>query len=297
MNKNTGLNDARAAKKDEFYTQLSDIENELKHYAERFRGKVVYSNCDNWRKSQFVKYFKGHFHELGLKRYVATCYGRKDLFAHSEALWYEYDGVEECHGELKGDGDFRSFECVERLKQADIVVTNPPFSLFREFVGLLKKLMKDFLIIGNVNAVTYKDVFEMIKDNEIWLGYGFKGGATHFASDYEDTATAGDHREGMIRVSGVEWFTNMDTTKRHEPLTLCRKYAPENYPRCDDYDAINVDKTSDIPMDYDGVMGVPITFLDKFCPEQFEIVGRSSPTVNGKMLYQRIFIRKRHNIV
>lgn len=211
---------------------------------------------------------------------------------------------------LEGDGDFRSEECIELLKEADIVVTNPPFSLFREYMRQLVEYDKKFLIIGNQNAITYKEIFPLIKENKMWLGYGFKGGAAHFYSVYEDTATASDHREGMIRVSGVMWFTNLDHSKRHEKLFLYKTYTPEEYPKYDNYDAINVNKTSDIPCDYDGAIGVPITFLDKYNPEQFEIIGASEsegkgfscglwnssmraaqPMVHGRRLYKRLFIK------
>ena len=213
---------------------------------------------------------------------------------------------------LKGNGDFRSKECIELLKEADIVVTNPPFSLFREYVAQLMKYKKKFLIIGHQNAVKYKEIFPLIKNNEIWLGYGFKGGATHFVSPYEDVATAGDHKEGMIRVSGVHWFTNLEHKKRNEELVLWKNYSQEEYPTYDNYDAINVDATNNIPCDYDGIMGVPITFLDKYNPNQFEIIWTTdrggdgklehlkkkhdrfdAPVVNGKGLYTRIFIRKK----
>ena len=304
MNKNTELNAAKAAKKDEFYTQLSDIEEQLKHYTEHFRGKAVYSNCDDWRKSQFVKYFKDHFHELGLKKYIATCYGRKDLFAHGEALWYEYDGTEEQHGELEGDGDFRSLECAAYLKQCDIIVTNPPFSLFREFVEILKAYRKGFLIIGHLNAVTYKEVFPMIKDNKMWMGPSIYGGEREFGTpkDYPLMAVGwriDEQGRKFIRVKGVRWFTNLNYAKCHEPLILCRNYTPEAYPHYDNYDAIEVGHTKDIPMDYDGVMGVPITFLDKWCPEQFEVVDADgwgvcpSFRLNGRQTYRRILIRRK----
>lgn len=213
---------------------------------------------------------------------------------------------------LKGDGDFRSPECIELLKEADIVVTNPPFSLFREYVTQLVENDKKFIIVGHQNAITYKEIFKLIKENQIWLGFGFKGGAGHFFSTYEDTATAGDHKKGMIRVSGVNWFTNLDINKRHEDLILYKTYTPEEYPKYDNYDAINVNKTADIPMDYAGVMGVPITFLDKYNPEQFEMLGLSASAgydkdvvgipflgqrdaraaINGKTVYARILIRK-----
>ncbi len=200
---------------------------------------------------------------------------------------------------LNGNGDFRSKECIELLKEADIVVTNPPFSLFREYVAQLIQYEKKFVIVGHQNAITYKEIFPLIKDNKIWLGYGFKGGAAHFYSIYEDVATAGNHKTGMIRVSGVNWFTNLEISKRHEMLDLYKVYSPDEYPHYDNYDAINVDKTSDIPLGYDGVMGVPITFLDKYNPEQFEIVkfrkGNDDKdlSINGKCPYFRILIRKK----
>ena len=285
---NTNLHQALKQKKDEFYTQLCDIENELCHYREHFKGKTVLCNCDDPRVSNFSVYFVLNFKALGLKRLITTCYknNEPDIFSLNEcerAVYAIYDGIPECNSiedakqipykEFEySDGDFRSAECVELLKQADIVVTNPPFSLFREYIAQLFKYDKKFLIIGNQNAITYKEVFPMIKENKMWLGFGFKGGAGHFMSNYEDTATAGDHRKGMIRVSGVTWFTNLDISKRHEDIILYKHYSPELYPKYDNYDAINIDKTSDIPVDYDGVMGVPITFLDKYNPEQFEIV-------------------------
>ena len=288
MASNTNLHQALKQKKDEFYTQLCDIENELCHYREHFKGKTVLCNCDDPRVSNFSVYFVLNFKALGLKRLITTCYknNEPDIFSLNEcerAVYAIYDGTPECNSiedakqipykEFEySDGDFRSAECVELLKQADIVVTNPPFSLFREYIAQLFKYDKKFLIIGNQNAITYKEVFPMIKENKMWLGFGFKGGAGHFMSNYEDTATAGDHRKGMIRVSGVTWFTNLDISKRHEDIILYKHYSPELYPKYDNYDAINIDKTSDIPVDYDGVMGVPITFLDKYNPEQFEIV-------------------------
>ena len=315
---NSALTAAKAAKKDEFYTQLTDIEKELAHYKKHFKGKTVLCNCDDPRVSNFFKYFALNFDHLGLKRVIATCYKSQsvDLFSTHEceqAVYQIYDGGKEgnCIPDfdeievlpLKGDGDFRSEECIELLKQADIVVTNPPFSLFREYVSQLIKYKKKFLIIGHQNAITYKEIFSLIKQNRVWLGYGFKGAAGHFYSKYEDVATAGDHREGMIRVSGVTWFTNIDTKKRHEDLPLYKKYSSGEYPKYDNYDAINVDKTSDIPSDYDGVMGVPITFLDKYNPEQFEIIGGMTstkidqynfgyPYINGAKKYARILIRK-----
>ncbi|MCQ2069226.1 MAG: adenine-specific methyltransferase EcoRI family protein [Bacteroidaceae bacterium] len=285
---NLNLHAASKAKKDEFYTQLVDIENELKHYKDHFKGKVVLCNCDDPRVSNFFHYFSYNFERLGLKKLITTCYKNqnRDLFSQNDserAIWLEYYGDHNGNRvpdpeeigihHFNGDGDFRSAECIELLKEADIVVTNPPFSLFREYVAQLIKYKKRFVIIGHQNAITYKEIFPLIKENKIWLGYGFKGGAAHFYSKYEDVATAGDHREGMIRVSGVIWFTNLEIQKRHEDLILYKHYSPEEYPTYENYDAINVDKTSDVPMDYNGVMGVPITFLDKYNPEQFDIIG------------------------
>ena len=316
MGDNAALTVAKRAKKDEFYTQRVDIENELRHYKAHFRGKVVLCNCDDPRESEFFKYFAENFEHLGLKRLIATCYKSQnvDLFSQHDcerAICQIYEG--DMNGnkvvdddevgvqELKGDGDFRSKECVELLKQADIVVTNPPFSLFREYVAQLVKYGKKFLIIGNQNAITYKEIFPLFKENKIWLGFGFKRNCAHFKSRYMDTATDADHREGMIRVSGVMWFTNIDIAKRHEKLPLYKKYSPEEFPKYDNYDAIEVSKTSDIPYDYDGVMGVPITFMDKYNPEQFEIVGneyslgidRGRGYVKGKRMYSRIFIQRK----
>jgi hypothetical protein len=327
QNKNLHL--AKNNKKDEFYTQLPDIENELRHYKKHFKDKVVYCNCDDPRVSNFFHYFSYNFEHLGLKKLIATCYKNQnaDLFSQNDsdkAIYLEYDGDKNGNKipdpeeigiiELKGDGDFRSAESIELLKQADIVVTNPPFSLFREYVAQLIEYNKKFLIVGHQNAITYKDIFKLMKENNLWLGYGFKGGAGHFINtEYEDYATAGDHREGMIRVSGVHWFTNLDIDKRHEDLILYKPYNSEEYPTYDNYDAINVNKTKDIPMDFKGVMGVPITFLDKYSVEQFEILGLSAsagyneeivgipflgdkdarPLINGKNTYARIFVKNR----
>ena len=260
---NKNLNAAKEAKKDEFYTQLEDINNELRHYREHFRGKTVLCNCDDPRVSNFFTYFAYNFEFLGLKRLITTCYKNQDMDLFSQnkseqAIYLIYDGDKNGNSipdpeeigihPLKGDGDFRSRECIELLKQADIVVTNPPFSLFREYVAQLMEYEKKFLIIGHQNAIHYKEIFPLIKQNKIWLGYGFKGGAGHFISQYEDNATAGDHREGMIRVSGVHWFTNLEIKKRHENLILYRQYKPEEYPHYENYDAIDVGKTENIPL-------------------------------------------------
>ncbi len=330
---NQKLNAAKRAKKDEFYTQLSDIERELQHYWPHFRGKTVLCNCDDPYESNFFKYFALRFNQLGLRRLVCTCYGGSPVQGNELLLPFddfpspprrpaykvEITEVRDLNGDgsvdlsdvkilLQNDrnvlapletGDFRSRECLALLRQSDIVVTNPPFSLFREYVAQLVEYGKKFLIIGHQNAITYKEIFPLLQSNKIWLGYGFKGNAAHFFSPYEDTATANDHREGMIRVSGVAWFTNMDISKRHEEIDLVCRYSPEKYPTYDNYDAIDVNSTADIPYDYAGVMGVHITFLDKYNPGQFEIVGneytlgieKGRGYVNGKRKYSRIFIR------
>ena len=236
--------------------------------------------------SGFFHYFSYNFEHLGLKKLIAICYKNqeRDLFSRNDsekAIYLEYLGDKNNNRipdpeeigikHLKGDGDFRSEECIALLKQADIVVTNPPFSLFREYVSQLVEYNKKFVIVGHQNAITYKEIFKLIKENKLWLGYGFKGGAAHFISNYQDYATAGNHKEGMVRVSGVNWFTNLDIIKRHEDLILYKNYNKAEYPKYDNYDAIEVSKTKEIPGDYKGAMGVPITFMDKYNPEQFEI--------------------------
>ena len=294
---------AKRDKKDEFYTQRTDIENELRHYKEHFRGKVVLCNCDDPRESEFFKYFVENFEKLGLKRLIATCYKSQDvdLFSQGEcerAVYQVYEGDKNGNMTLdddevsvrylKGDGDFRSGECIEILRQADIVVTNPPFSLFREYVAQLVRHDKKFLIVGHQNAITYKEIFPLFKENIIWLGFGFRGNVAHFKSRYKDVATASDHRDGMIRVSGVMWFTNLDIKKRHDKHPLYKSYSPDEFPKYVNYDAIEVGKSSDIPYDFDGEMGVPITFLDKYNPDQFEIVGQSLTLADMDIIRSRI---------
>ena len=369
MAKNKNLNNAARAKKDEFYTQIVDIENELRHYQKFFAGKTVLCNCDDPYESDFFKYFTIYFNQLGLKKLIATCYAGSPIvqteldffgtpnenlnfdkkksairFDVSEVRDWNGDGATDlldvkllletnknCVTYLEGDGDFRSRECIAALKEADVVVTNPPFSLFREYVAQLIEYDKKFLIIGNVNAITYKEIFPLIMQNKIWLGYGFRSMVGFFRSPYEDTAIASQHCEGLIRNSGVHWFTNIDIRKRHENILLYMRYTPEDYPRYDNYDAIEVSKTAEIPKDYFGVMGVPITFLDKYNPDQFEILGmcenldlyglktrvytaqecreqyfklfgkkgtydlNAAGVINGKKVYQRILIRRRNN--
>jgi len=266
------LPNAKRNKRDEFYTQLTDIELELRHYKPHFKDRVVYCNCDDPRESKFFHYFSHQFEALGLKKLIATCYKSHnwELFSKHDserAVYLEYDGDKNYNRvpddeeiqvkHLKGDGDFRSDECIEILKQADIVVTNPPFSLFREYVGQLMKYKKKFVIVGHQNAISYKEIFPHIMANRIWLGYGFKGGAAHFFTDYKDYAAATDRKEGMVRVSGVHWFTNLDIQKRHEVLDAYKEYDEREYPMYDNYDAINVDKVKDIPKNWGGGNGCP----------------------------------------
>ena len=317
MTKNNNLHTAKATKNDEFYTQLEDIENELKYYKDYFKGKVVYCNCDgflNKEKSNFFMYFSLNYEFLGLKGLICTKYN-----PNGKGKKYEYygdlngnnypDEEEVFTSELEGDGDFRSEECIALLKKCDIVCTNPPFSLFRQYVAQLFEYKKDFLIIGNVNAISYKEVFPLIKENKMWLGASsFNKGMYFGVPDdytYADTYKFDRERNGkkVMRVSSICWFTNLDHKKRHEELLLYKKYNEEEYPKYDNYDAIEVGKTKDIPMDYNGIMGVPITFLDKYCPEQFEIVGQMMttkvtefnfgyPYLDGKKKFARLLIKR-----
>lgn len=291
---NKNLNKAKEAKKDEFYTQLEDINNELKHYREHFRGKTVLCNCDDPRVSNFFTYFAYNFEFLGLKKLITTCYKNQnaDLFSQGQcekAVYLVYEGDKNGNHipdaeeigvlPLEGDGDFRSRECIELLKEADIVVTNPPFSLFREYVAQLIEYDKKFLIIGNQNAITYKEIFPLFQQNKLWLGYGFNAGNAYFSvpeTNMEYAAGVYDVNTKMVKFRNCHWFTNLETAKRHEDLILYKKYTPEEYPKYINYDAIEVGKTADIPCDFEGLMGVPITFLDKYSPDQFEIIGKSS---------------------
>lgn len=316
------LSKAKTAKQDEFYTQLSDIENELKHYKQHFRDKVVYCNCDDPMKSNFFVYFFLNFKKLGLKRLITTCYQSQDVDLHSQndskkAIYLEYSGNKSDKFDLKtditkydllGDGDFKSDECVALLKKADIVVTNPPFSLFREYVAQLVEYNKKFLIVGSLNAITYKETFKLIKDNKLWLGYG-NGSMSFKVPDSYTGACEGNPGEKKAKLGNICWYTNLDITKHSEDLILYKTYNAIDYPNYDTYDAINVDKVKEIPMDYSGVMGVPITFLDKHNPTQFMLLGimntgelnegirhkdtpHGRPVVNGKEIYLRILIKK-----
>lgn len=313
---NKNLHKASQAKKDEFYTQLVDIENELKYYKDQFRGKVVFCNCDDPRESNFVKYFSTNFEHLGLKKLIATHYKGAYLFTQEPPYKLEYTGdkngnrmpdPEEFMTEMISDGDFRREECIELLKEADIVVTNPPFSLFREYLAQLMEYGKKFLILGDQNAITYKETFGCIKNNRLWLGYD-NGGTKWFQvpMDYDiPTESRKKIQNGVqfFSMGRILWFTNLDTTKRHENFVLYKKYTPEEFPKYDNYDVINVDKVSDIPMDYNGVMGVPITFVDKYNPGQFEILGIANSArwigykcftlIQGKKIYNRILIKQK----
>ena len=323
MSDTTSLQNAKRAKQDEFYTQYADIQTEMNAYLEynpdTFRGKTVLLPCDDPEWSNFTRYFAENFAALDLKKLISTSYAPD---AKREKYGILFDYAAEMSGEkpknergkifvldhdvtgdgkvnfediewkyLDGDGDFRSAEVKELRDEADVVVTNPPFSLFREYIAQLIKYNKKFLIVGHQNAIHYSEIFPLIRDNRVWLGYGFKGGAAHFISPYEDKANAGNHRENMIRVSGVCWFTNMEITKRKEELDLVCRYSPENYPTYANYDAIEVSKVSDIPFDYAGAMGVPTTFLDKFNPDQFEIIGLAEGDL-GKELGLKPFDRE-----
>lgn len=256
---NTNLNKAKKVKNDEFYTLYSDIAKELAHYQQHFKGKIVYCNCDNPEKSAFWRYFHINFSAMDLKKLIATYMG-------TPTYKMEYTGgndVDVTVGlmtPLKGDGDFRSQECLDILKESDIIVTNPPFSLFREYIAQLMEYGKKFIIIGSKNAITYKDFFPLLKDNKVWIGY-------NNVNDFQQP-------DGSFKKFGnIGWFTNLDIKKRHEKLVLWKTYTPEEYPKYDNYDVINVNKVAEIPIDYDGVIGVPITFLDNYCEEQFEILG------------------------
>jgi hypothetical protein len=343
---NSNLHDSARNKQDEFYTQLSLIEGELRHYKKHFRDKVVFCNCDDPFESNFFKYFAMNFNSLGLKKLIATCYASSPIvysqlnIFNKEAIIGKEENtkkpykieITEVKDEnqdgridladveyllrnrkniltlLDGDGDFRSDECVELLKQSDVVVTNPPFSLFQDYIVQLMEHKKDFLIIGNQNSITYREILPLIRDNKIWLGY--KSGHFWFMvpDSYEEKKTdfkIDENGQKWRRMGNICWYTNLDIEKRHENMTLFRTYSPELYPKYDNFDAIEVSRTANIPYDYDGYMGVPITFTDKYNPDQFEFLGidkefttdrsRFKLTENGKQrtLYARMVIRRK----
>ena len=345
---NKSLREANKAKQDEFYTQLDDIAKELKYYKLHFKDKVVFCNCDDPYESNFFKYFALNFNAFGLKKLIATCYDGSPISGDELSLKFDFaeetakkvaykveiTEVKDYNGDgavnladvqyliqnnknvlslLKGNGDFRSQESIELLKEADIVVTNPPFSLFREYVAQLMKYEKKFLIIGNQNALTYREIFTHIKNDEMWIGYKFGDMSFKVPDYFEPRATRywqDETGQKWRSMGNICWFTNLDIPKRHEELILYKTYNMEEYPKYDNFEAINVDKTADIPADYGGIMGVPITFLDKYNPEQFEIIdaiGRYSMTkgptpetqgkyltdINGQHKYARILIRRK----
>ena len=352
MARNVDLGAARAAKKDEFYTQLTDIEKEMRYYRKHFQEKTVLCNCDDPFESNFFKYFVLNFNRLGLKKLIATCYSGSPIAGQQLSLfdYIDSDDKEENRPykavvttvydktgdggvdmldvaelfksgeneltELSGNGDFRSEECLALLDEADIVITNPPFSLFREYVAVLMEHQKHFIIIGNVNAITYKEIFPLLRDNQIWIGASIHSGDRKFyvPDDYPlNAAGCGVDEDGrrFIRVKGVRWYTNLDLKQRHEEMILVKRYDSVEYSMFDNYDAINIDKTTDIPCDYAGIMGVPITFMDKYSPDQFEIIGliagnirglagieskigKDGPYINGRLKYGRVLVRNKH---
>lgn len=347
---NSSLRAASGAKEDEFYTQLTDVENELRYYRKHFKGKTVFCNCDDPFESNFFKYFVLNFNRLGLKKLIATCYATSPI-ANQQLSLFDVLGGDEANKnkpykavvtkiydatgdggidmldvaelfkmgeneltELKGDGDFRSDECLELLEEADIVVTNPPFSLFREYVAILMEYKKEFLIIGSQNALTYKEIFPLLMTNKMWLGYKVGDMAFTVPDYYEPRETRyWEDEEGQKwrSMGNICWFTNLDIKKRHENMILVRKYNQEDYPKYDNYDAINIDRVVNIPYDYEGLMGVPITFMDKYNPEQFDIIdgigrysilnneetkkaGKYLSMIDGKAKYFRYIIRNKH---
>lgn len=297
MAANSNLTKARNAKNDEFYTQFTDVAKEMMHYKEHFKDKIVLCNCDDPTWSAFWKYFHLNFTELGLKKLISTHYDKtKSVYKMEYTGGNDDDIAAGVKTSLEGNGDFRNKECLGILDEIDIVVTNPPFSLFREYVAVLMEHNKQFLIIGNQNAITYKEFFPLLKENKVWMGCN---SVKNFVQP-----------DGSVKQFGnVCWFTNLDVAKRHEKLILWKQYNKVEYPKYDNYDAIEVSKVNEIPCDYDGIMGVPITFLDKYSPEQFEIVGISGSLANpividgsrksgrfyidGKRMYDRIVIRKK----
>lgn len=350
MGGNKNLRTAAKVKNDEFYTRLTDIEKELRHYRKHFKDKVILCNCDDPFESNFFKYFVLNFNRLGIKKLITTCYATSPISNQQLSLFDVYgeeksknrpykavvtqvrdttgDGgidMEDIKNlfkskeneltELKGDGDFRSDECIELLKESDIVVTNPPFSLFREYISVLMENEKSFITMGNKNAITYKEFFPLLKDEKVWVGATSLNGGRWMIMPKEvevesKKAKIDTNGDVIINIPGVCWFTNLDIKKRHEDLILIRKYNSEDYPHYDNYDAINVDKVTEIPYDYPGYMGVPITFMDKFNPSQFEIFGimntgeenegirypdtpHGRPIINGKEKYLRILIKNK----
>lgn len=310
---NSNLHSSRNDKADEFYTQISFIENELKHYKDYFKDKVIFCNCDDPEWSNFWKYFQINFFYLGIKKLISTHYEidkpsyKMEIIAADIPKSGQFTIPDYVKTPLKQNGDFRSPECIEILKEADIIITNPPFSLFREYIAQLIEYKKDFIIVGNQNAITYREVLPLIMQDKVWLGYNSGHFWFRVPDYYEEKKTDFKIDENGVkwrRMGNICWFTNIDIEKRHEEMKLFKSYTPEEYPHYDNYDAIEVNRTVNIPCDYYGVMGVPITFMDKYNPEQFEILGDSRyhdgqsfsddiNVINGKTLYRRLLIRRK----
>ena len=331
MPSNAGFNQAKKDKKDEFYTQLSDVEQELRHYKKAFEGKTILCNADDPGVSSFFKWFSLNYEELKLKKLITTCYKNQqmNLFSQNKserAIYLEYNGdknnnrvpdVNEIGVHyLKGNGDFRSQEVINILKSVDIVCTNPPFSLFRDFVKQLVKYNKKFIIVGQLGAITYNDIFKLLQEHKLWLGKSIHSGDREFGVPDNYPLNAANSRidengNKFIRVKGVRWFTNIGYKEQYKDLILYKKYTPEEYPTYDGHDGhnghnciINVGKTKEIPKNYKGMMGVPVSFFDKYNPSQFKIIGKMSttkidkfnygyPYINGKRLYSRILIKRK----
>lgn len=294
MRDNHHLRRGKREKNDEFYTLYKDIESELSHYSDQLSNKIIYCNSDLPGKSNFIKYFQDNFQNLNLKKLIATGYnpdGPGSLYIKDKDIDFT--------GRLLWDGDFRSVECVDLMKESDVVVTNPPFSLFRDFLNMMMEKKKKFLIIGNINAMTYKEVFPLFRANKIHFGHYAGNGVFEVPIDYPLHEAIAKYEDGkkFIVVQGIRWYTNLDVSKEKKPIPLVKHYSPDLYPKYDNYDAIDVSRTRDIPCDYNGVMGVPITFLDKYNPKQFELVkfrkgdDEKDLRVGGKCPYFRVLIR------
>lgn len=305
---NRKLHSAKTWKKDEFYTQLSDIERELSFYKEHFQWKTIFCNCDDPEESNFFRYFSLNFEHLWIKKLIATHFEeRKKSYKLEITSWldlnhdWRIDFRDVIKTPLKQNWDFRSSECIDLLKQSDIVVTNPPFSLFREYVAQLVEYEKKFIIIWSLNSITYKEIFKLIKENQLWLGHGFKWWNAYFSTPHEKNFASGvyDENTKLVKFRNVTWYTNLDNTKRHEDIFLFKPYSVNDFKKYDNYDAINIEKLKDIPVDYPWVMWVPITFLDKYNPEQFEIIkfrkwdDEKDLRINGKCPYFRILVKNK----
>ena len=315
MTQNSNLHAAKKNKNDEFYTLLTDIEKELRHYRHHFKEKKIFLNCDDPRESNFWRYFSLNFDFLGLEKLTSTHYDADHPTYRLDMYRDDSGEVQTTQTDLEQNGDFRSPESIEILEESDVVVTNPPFSLLREYISQLMEYEKDFLIVGNQNIVTYKDIFPLIKNNKMWIGHNTGGMTFKVPNTPEYSDKSGffiEDGQAYSKLGNICWYTNIDIAKRHEELILWKEYNEEDYPSYDNYDAIEVSRVKDIPIDYNGIMGVPITFLDKYNPNQFEIIGATEsegkgfssglwdsdskvaqPVVDGKRKYKRLFIKKK----